>query len=136
MKRELPDLMLARHDVELTFLFEYLRWYRDVHGPDAIEMGHFTARNYLCRSDTPLMCNVYETPAVDQVWSDPRYQLIRHRDSDRAMVLTHIANKSNTAYRLVAARFSDDALDAGTTHLSVEISSVSFPASLNTVQLG
>lgn len=121
MKLELPDLMLARHDVRLTFLFEYLRWYRDVHGPDAIEMDHFTARNYLCRSGTPLMCNVYETPGVDQVWSDPRYQQIRDRDSDRATVLAHIANKSNTSYRQVVASFRDGESDDGATHPAVQI---------------
>lgn len=97
----LPDIMLARHDVAATYLPDYFAWYADRHGPDAIEMGHFTARNYLCVDGSPLMCNVYENAGVADIWYAPSYQAIRTRDDLRAEVLGRITRKSNTGYAQV-----------------------------------
>lgn len=98
-----PEVMLARHDVDPTFLRSYLDWYESMHAPDAIEMGHFTAQCYLVRLGAPMMCNVYESPDVAGVWEAASYDTIRSRDQLRSSVLARIARKSNTAYLQLAS---------------------------------
>lgn len=95
----LPTIYFARMDVAPEGRTDFAQWYATKHAPDVLKVGFYSAQAYYAELGSPLVCNVYEITDSELFYTD-EYLHMRgpENDPERAFILLHVTNRSNTTY--------------------------------------